>query len=300
MKPTDFIKTKKLLNESSGNAEYNDEASTSKNSLHTIIRVATHLEKAIGDDENMPEWCQEKIAEVKALMVNVMDYMISQHEMGQEEQLPSFDAQIAESAFNTQLYTPVNEDATGGAMSSASVAATVETLGQKGDFSKKDVNKKLKSYTNVISRSKKLEEAMAATAAFRAGNKKRANLNAMSDEDRRAYDKEQQEKQRKRDDARLERERQKLASKKGVAEATGNKRIRTETGTATITADGVIFNNSGEKDAFTWAEIDQMNNGKRVKGFKLDRANSDADTAVYVYPGTVEHHLPVSAITRGV
>ena len=59
-----------------------------------------------------------------------------------------------------------------------------------------------------------VEEARASTASFRRGNKKRANLNAMSDEERRAYDKEQQEKQRKRDDARLERERQKLAAKK--------------------------------------------------------------------------------------
>lgn len=62
-------------------------------------------------------------------------------------------------------------------------------------------------------------EAKAATASFRAGNKKRAELNAMSDEERRAYDKEQQEKQRKKDDARLERERQKLAAKKGVNES---------------------------------------------------------------------------------
>lgn len=62
-------------------------------------------------------------------------------------------------------------------------------------------------------------EGKAATALFRAGNKKRAKLNAMSDEERRAYDKEQQEKQRKRDDARLERERQKLTAKKSVSEA---------------------------------------------------------------------------------
>lgn len=63
---------------------------------------------------------------------------------------------------------------------------------------------------------REFKEARAATASFRAGNNKRAALNAMSDEERRAYDKEQQEKQRKRDDARLERERQKLAAKKGA------------------------------------------------------------------------------------
>jgi hypothetical protein len=66
---------------------------------------------------------------------------------------------------------------------------------------------------------KGVAEAKAATASFRAGDKKRAKLNSMSDEERRAHDKEQQEKQRKRDDARLERERS-----KNVAEgATGAK-----------------------------------------------------------------------------
>ena len=78
----------------------------------------------------------------------------------------------------------------------------------KKDPEKRDLMKEFREF----------KEAKAATASFRAGNAKRANLNAMSDEERRAYDKEQQEKQRKRDDARLERERQKLAAKKGVSE----------------------------------------------------------------------------------
>jgi hypothetical protein len=64
-----------------------------------------------------------------------------------------------------------------------------------------------------------MAEAKANTAAFRASNEKRAKLNAMTPEERKAYDKEQAEKQRKRDDARLEKERQKLAAKKGVSES---------------------------------------------------------------------------------
>ncbi len=64
-----------------------------------------------------------------------------------------------------------------------------------------------------------MAEAKANTAAFRASNAKRAKLNAMSPEERKEYDKEQAEKQRKRDDARLEKERQKLAAKKGVSES---------------------------------------------------------------------------------
>jgi hypothetical protein len=64
------------------NAEYNDEAGMFKNDLQTIQRVSTHLEKAIYDNENLPEWCQAKISQAKGMVVAVMDYMVSQHENG--------------------------------------------------------------------------------------------------------------------------------------------------------------------------------------------------------------------------
>jgi hypothetical protein len=57
-----------------------DEGSTFKNSLHTIIRVATHLEKQMGDDENFPEWESEMVGSVKDQMVKIMDYEISKKE----------------------------------------------------------------------------------------------------------------------------------------------------------------------------------------------------------------------------
>jgi hypothetical protein len=64
------------------NGEYDDEAGMFKNDLQTIQRVSTHLEKAIYDNENLPEWCQAKISQAKGMVVAVMDYMISQHENG--------------------------------------------------------------------------------------------------------------------------------------------------------------------------------------------------------------------------
>jgi len=78
-----------------------------------------------------------------------------------------------------------------------------------------------KEYDADIRARKGVAEARAASASFRSSNKKRAELNDMTPEERKAYDKEQAEKQRKRDDARLEKERQKLASKKkdNVAES---------------------------------------------------------------------------------
>ena len=67
--------------------EYDDEAGMFKNDLQTIQRVSRHLEKEILDNENLPEWCQAKIAQAKGMVVSVMDYMISQHENGEIETL---------------------------------------------------------------------------------------------------------------------------------------------------------------------------------------------------------------------
>jgi hypothetical protein len=64
------------------NGEYDDEAGMVKNNIHTIVRVLTHLSKDIDGNENLPEWVQEKIAMIKQTSVEVMNYIISQHEMG--------------------------------------------------------------------------------------------------------------------------------------------------------------------------------------------------------------------------
>lgn len=76
MKPSEFIK------EEFDSKEYSDEAGMVKNNIHTIVRVMTHLCRELKDDEDMPEWVQEKIASAKGMLVGVMDYMISQHEQG--------------------------------------------------------------------------------------------------------------------------------------------------------------------------------------------------------------------------
>ena len=57
------------------------EGQTLKNSLHTIIRVATHLDRELSTKDNFPEWVSEKIGAIKSNMVTVMDYLISSKEM---------------------------------------------------------------------------------------------------------------------------------------------------------------------------------------------------------------------------
>jgi hypothetical protein len=64
--------------------EYDDEAGMTKDSLHTIIRHARELEQALRSNENLPEWVQEKVGQIKGMMSSVTDYIISTHERDAE------------------------------------------------------------------------------------------------------------------------------------------------------------------------------------------------------------------------
>ena len=100
MKTSDFIKE-----ELENNDEYSGEVSMVKNNLHTIVRASVGLAKELQHNEDLPEWVEEKISLAKGMMVTVMDYMISQHEMG--------------------VQPTVSEDATGGGTSSGAVATSM-------------------------------------------------------------------------------------------------------------------------------------------------------------------------------
>ena len=65
--------------------EYDDEAGMAKDQLHTIVRHARELEQAIGSHDNLPEWVQEKMGQMKGMMTAVTDYMLSQKERGIEQ-----------------------------------------------------------------------------------------------------------------------------------------------------------------------------------------------------------------------
>jgi hypothetical protein len=57
------------------------EGETLKNSLHTIVRVASELDKRLSTQDNFPEWVSEKVGTVKSMMVTVADYLTSSKEM---------------------------------------------------------------------------------------------------------------------------------------------------------------------------------------------------------------------------
>lgn len=60
------------------NSEYDDEAGMADNNLETLKRAVEGIDDLINNGDNLPEWCQEKIAVAKSTLVSVWDYMKSE------------------------------------------------------------------------------------------------------------------------------------------------------------------------------------------------------------------------------
>ena len=66
------------------NGEYDDEAGMAKSNLHTMARAVNGLLDIIEDNDNLPEWAQEKIAKAEMMTTSVWDYLLSQKEQGMD------------------------------------------------------------------------------------------------------------------------------------------------------------------------------------------------------------------------
>jgi hypothetical protein len=63
------------------NPEYDDEAGMADNNLSTLRRAVDGLDDLIDTGDNLPEWCQEKIAVAKSMLVTVWNYMESEDDV---------------------------------------------------------------------------------------------------------------------------------------------------------------------------------------------------------------------------
>jgi hypothetical protein len=75
------------MNEEGYNPEYDDEAGMADNNLETLRRAVDGLDDVINTGDNLPEWCQEKIAVAKSMLVSVWDYMRSEQDRGANPEL---------------------------------------------------------------------------------------------------------------------------------------------------------------------------------------------------------------------
>jgi hypothetical protein len=69
--------------------EYDDEAGMADNNLETLKRAVEGLDDMINEGDNLPEWCQEKIAVAKSMLISVWDYMQSEENSLSEQYVGS-------------------------------------------------------------------------------------------------------------------------------------------------------------------------------------------------------------------
>lgn len=66
--------------------EYDQEGDMAKDDIKTIVRHAEALSKILGDNDNLPEWVQSKLAKIEGMMVSIDEYMQNQEDDAGEEQ----------------------------------------------------------------------------------------------------------------------------------------------------------------------------------------------------------------------
>ena len=86
------------------NGEYDDEAGMAKSNLRTMARAVNGLLDTIEDNDNLPEWAQEKLAKAEMMTTSVWDYLLSQKEQGMDPKVQG----VAEAKKPSPKLTPVD------------------------------------------------------------------------------------------------------------------------------------------------------------------------------------------------
>jgi hypothetical protein len=76
--------------------EYDQEGDMAKDDIKTIVRHAQALSKVLGDNDNLPEWVQSKLAKIEGMMISIDEYM--QNQAGDDDS----EEPIAEKAVSKQ------------------------------------------------------------------------------------------------------------------------------------------------------------------------------------------------------
>ena len=79
------LMTKENDRDPADQGEYDQEGEMAKDSIQTVVRHAQALEKILGDNDNLPEWVQSKLAKIEGMMTAVDDYM--QNQEGDNEEM---------------------------------------------------------------------------------------------------------------------------------------------------------------------------------------------------------------------
>jgi hypothetical protein len=107
--------------------EYDQEGESAKCDIKTIVRHAQALHKILGDNDNLPEWVQSKLAKIEGMMTSVDDYMQNQKDETEEEPI----AEKAVSKKQQKFMGMVHAAQKGEKPASKEVAKTAKSMGKK-------------------------------------------------------------------------------------------------------------------------------------------------------------------------
>ena len=128
-----FQKAKKAVREEKDPNEYDKEGEMMKNQLRQICSANEKLMKMVGDDDNLPEWVQNKVTKATDYIRSVRDYL--EAENGDDDEKEMDEAKIDEiSTDKLNKYYDAAKKSKDRATNSA-----VATILRKGDHSK-DLN----------------------------------------------------------------------------------------------------------------------------------------------------------------
>jgi hypothetical protein len=106
-------------------SEYDQEGESAKHDIKTIVRHAQALHKILGDDDNLPEWVQSKLAKIEGMMIAVDEYM--QNQDGDEEPI----AEKAKSKAQQKFMGMVHAAQKGEKPASKEVSKVAKSMGKK-------------------------------------------------------------------------------------------------------------------------------------------------------------------------
>ena len=146
--------------------EYDQEGEMAKDSIQTVVRHAMALEKILGDNDNLPEWVQSKLAKIESMMTAVDDYMQNQQddEMKMNEKATNKRAgrQVAKDIEYNESETPPDPAAARAARSSMAQSmanTTAPTLSKESAHDKKKEKSKLGKEESTNTRDSHAEKA---------------------------------------------------------------------------------------------------------------------------------------------
>ena len=109
--------------------EYDQEGDMAKDSIKTVVRHAQALEKILGDNDNLPEWVQSKLAKIESMLTAVDDYMQNQADDDMDGEEPI--AEKAVSKKQQRFMGMVHATQKGEKAPSKEVAKVAKSMGKK-------------------------------------------------------------------------------------------------------------------------------------------------------------------------